>query len=197
MSAAGEIDLPDSPQAFAQPRITAKVREAVRLMVEEALTRADAAQKAGITDHALYCAMRKPHVIQYRTRLFEVLRTSEAARTIGRAAKLADKAESEHVRLQANTWLAGIEGISPVTKTENTSTHRHLVAGLVIVRGPEPVIAEPARLIDGQVHEVRKPKAINRIGSPVPHPSQRNATTEAPDRAVNRGPAGAEGGGQK
>lgn len=172
--------LPFSLSPAPTERINAKTREAVRLMVEEAISRPEAAQIAGLTDQGLANALRKPTVIAYRTRLFEALRTSEAARTVGRAAKLADKAESEHVRLQANTWLAGIEGISPVVKSESTSTHRHLHAGLVIVRGAEPVIDEPARVIDGQAREVQTRKSINRIGKPVPHPSMRNADHHGP-----------------
>jgi hypothetical protein len=186
MSAAGALALPATHYTVPKGRITAKVRLAVRLMVEQARKRADAAQEAGITDDALYRALQRPDVIAYRTKLFEVLRTSEASRTIARAAKLADDAESEHVKLQANTWLAGIEGISPVTKTENTSTHRHLVAGLVIVRGPEIGPIEPARMIDGHAHEVRKPRQIMRIGEPVPHPNQRNAMADEANRAVDR-----------
>lgn len=197
MSAAGALDLPATAYAVPKTRISPKVRLAVRLMVEQARKRKDAAQEAGLTDDALYRALQRPDVIAYRTQLFEVLRTSAASRTIARAEKLADDAESEHVQLQANTWLAGIEGISPVTKTENTSTHRHLLAGLVIVRGAEPVAAEPARLIDGQPHEVRKTCSVNRIGNPVPHPNQRNTLLIEAKPPVIRGSGSAEGGGQK
>src|SRR5205823_6659740 len=108
--------------------------------------------------------------------------------------------ESEHVRLQANTWLAGIEGITPITKTETTSTHRHLHAGLVIVRGAsaaDPVPDDDARMIGGHAHQSQKAKPFMRIGQSVPHPSMGNATIETPDRPVKRGKAGARGEGEK
>src|SRR5262245_11767588 len=98
-------------------RISTKVREAVRLMVEEGLNRATAAERVGLRDNSLYIALRKPDVCSYRNELMRALRESEASRTISRAAKLADTAESEHVRRDANEWLAGIEGIAPVQRS--------------------------------------------------------------------------------
>lgn len=166
---------PEHAASPAQGRIRPALREAVRLMVEDALTRSQAAEKAGITDHALYCALRKAHVAGYRNELMEVLRTSEASRTIGRAAKLADNAESEHVRLQANTWLAGIEGIAPAQRIENTHIHRNTAPGLVINFINAPGQASTARVIDEQAREVGSLKPINGLPVPVPHPSAGNA----------------------
>src|SRR4051794_27627072 len=99
-------------------RIGSKLQAAITAMVEGALTRADAAKHAGITDHALYCALRKPHVAAFRTELMRVFRESEASRTIKRVADLADTANSEHVRLDASKWLGEIEGIQPIARGE-------------------------------------------------------------------------------
>src|SRR4051812_16009246 len=91
-------------------RIDKRVRLALTLMVENGLNRKTAAAEAKLTDNALYKALRRPDVCSLRLQLMEVMRTSEASRTISRAATLADTAASEHVRLQANEWLAGIDG---------------------------------------------------------------------------------------
>jgi hypothetical protein len=149
-------------------RVSAKTRAALTFMVEEGLTRAAAAVRAGITDNWLYSQLRRPEVLALRSQLMEVVRTSEASRTISRAAKLADSAESEHVRLQANSWLAGIDGLSPVQRSENLHLHQGAAPGLTInFIQPDPgepvLIEQPVapRLAGTQALPVR-----------VPHPSQ-------------------------
>lgn len=192
-SAALQFDTEAHPKA----RISRKVRDAIRYMVEEGLSRPDAAQKANLTDHGLYQALRNPLVLAYRRELLEVLRTSEAARCIARGAKLADAAQSESVRNDANKWLAGLDGLSPITKTETVNTHRHLLPGLVIVRAPLPAPGDDARVIGGQAHETRKTKPIRMIGQSVPHPTMGNAHADDTNRAVIDVPAQGDPGGQK
>ncbi|MEO6022488.1 MAG: hypothetical protein ABIP64_05115 [Burkholderiales bacterium] len=144
-------------------RVSAKVRIAIEKMVDNGLNRAEAAKVSGLTDHALYCALRKPHVLAYRSDRLEVLRSSEASRTIARAADLADNAQSEHVRLQANEWLGGLDGVSPVQKSETIHHHRNVTPGLVIVMGGWQAPDSQDQVID------QKP-LINRIGTPARHP---------------------------
>lgn len=167
-------------------RISVRVKHAVEQMVDHARNRAEAAQIAGITDDALYRALLKPEVQAYRNDRMRVLRTSEASRTIARAARLADKAESEHVQLQANTWLAGLEGLSPVQRTENTHIHALVLPGLRIVEANR----EPAHLIDGQAHEVESMNVINALPQSVPHPAQRNAGNAGDPAKVKTGTRG-------
>jgi hypothetical protein len=62
--------------------VNGKNRVAIEAMVWDGLTRAEAAEKAGLKDHALYCALAKPHVKAFYLRQLEVLRTSERARNI-------------------------------------------------------------------------------------------------------------------
>src|SRR5689334_20496779 len=97
-------------------RISSRVRVALEKMVMNGLSRDESAKLAGLTDHAVYCALRKPHVLVVLRELQEAKRTSAAARTIARAEDLADTAESEHVRLQANEWLGGLDGIAPIAR---------------------------------------------------------------------------------
>lgn len=145
-------------------RIGSKVKEAVRLMVEEGLKRPVAAERAGLKDNSLYVALRRPDVCAFRAELMRVLRESEASRTIARVATLADTAQSEHVRLGANEFLAGIEGISPVQRSESLHVHQHLVPGLTVVRGGWQPHDTPAALV------IDAKPTIRRIGTPAPHP---------------------------
>jgi hypothetical protein len=156
------------PQPNTAPRkvrLSPKVRAAIDAMVEGGLKRETAAKHAGITDHALYCALRLPHVLAYRSERLRVLRESEAARSIARVATLADDAQSEHVKLGANELLMGIEGISKVQRSENLHVHQHLIPGLTVNRGnwvPHGDVLEA---------EVVQSDSVKRIGSPVPFPT--------------------------
>lgn len=87
-----------TPPAAAKPeepvRITAKIRAAIDAMVWHALPRKDAAAKAGISEHGLYKALRKPPVRALYLSELEVLRTSERARNIHRLIAIRDKADN-------------------------------------------------------------------------------------------------------
>lgn len=163
------------PQPNARPRevrISRRVKDAIDAMVEGGLKRDLAAKHAGLTDHALYVALTKPHVIAYRNERLRVFRESAASRSIARVDKLADDAASEHVRLGANELLMGIEGISKVQRSENLHVHQHVIPGLTVLRGGWQV-HEDLPVIDAQVIE----QPIARIGAPAPHPTKAKDTT--------------------
>lgn len=114
-----------------QVRISAKVRHALRCMAFEGMERKKAAEKAGLKDDSLYVALRRPEVKALLNEYVADLRKSAAARSIARVDRLADSAESEHVRFQANTFLLGIEGVRPSERVEHDHTHR-IVPGYVL-----------------------------------------------------------------
>lgn len=166
------------PQHNALPReerISRKVKTAIEAMIDRGLPRHLAADIAGISDHALYKAMQKPPVIAYRLERLRVLRESAASRSIARVDILADTAVSEHVKLGANELLMGIEGISKVTRSENVHVHQHLIPGLTIALGGWTPNGDDALLIGDQRAQPRIAHEIKRIGTPVPHPEDRNA----------------------
>src|SRR6185436_9415778 len=63
-------------------KVTGKLRVAIEAMVFKALPRDKAAAFAGLTEQAVYAALRKPHVCAFYDELLEVLRTSERARNL-------------------------------------------------------------------------------------------------------------------
>jgi hypothetical protein len=152
-------------------RIGRRVREAIRLMVEERLKRSEAAERAGLKDNSLYVAMTRPDVCAYRNGLMKALRESEASRSVGRVADLADNSNSDYVKLGANTLLLGIQGIVPPARVEGRieHTHAHLMPGLVI----NLIDREPVQIIDidGRARVIERPK-VNRLRERVPHPSE-------------------------
>jgi hypothetical protein len=148
-------------------RISAKLHTAIRLMVEEGQKRPDAAKAAGLHDDSLRKALKRSDVLALRSHMMRVLRESEAARSIARVARLADDAESEHVRLGANTLLLGIEGVVPVQRVEALHKHEHVIPGLSIVimpRGDAPGI-------DASAPRPALVGASSTLPKPVPHPA--------------------------
>jgi hypothetical protein len=93
----------------------------------------------------------------------DVLRTSASARSIARVDQLAESSVSDHVKLKANELLLGIDGIVPVTRSEQTLIHQGATPGLVIVYGETP-----PELLEGLT----------------PHPGMRGPVIEAKARHV-------------
>jgi hypothetical protein len=62
--------------------VSGNLKVAIDLMLFEGSRRADAAAAAGMTDHGLREAFKKPHVKQYYNAGLQVLRESERARNI-------------------------------------------------------------------------------------------------------------------
>jgi hypothetical protein len=169
-----EINHPNA-NAPRQVRLSRNIRRVIDLMVYECVKLPEALLKVGITRGAYNLASSKPEFVAYQGEAMRVLRSSEASRTIARAADLADNAESDHVRLQANTWIAGIEGISVVAKSENLNINKNMSPGMVLNLIIGHAQSDDVRVIDGQAHQVQEPKLINALPRPVPHPSMRNA----------------------
>ena len=145
-------------------KISKAVKNAIDLMVLSGLHRDKAAEQAQISVHALYQALRLPHVLAYMNAQQGVLRHSVIARTIAKAENLMDHAESEHVQLGAIQYLN-----PPITRTENTHVHQHLIPGLTIVHGAY------AQRDDANTIDVtpRQQPEIRRIGTPAKHPAKR------------------------
>jgi hypothetical protein len=93
-------------------KITRKVRDAITAMVWEGLPRADAATKAGISEHGLYKALRKPPVKAYYLRELEVLRTSERARNFHTLCEVRDQRDNQMARVNAVKALEQVDEIS-------------------------------------------------------------------------------------
>lgn len=184
MSAAGLETVTVQPQPNALPRterISRKVKRAIDLMVMDGRHRADAAKEAGIAEHSLYVALRKPHVLAYRNTLLGVLRTSAASRTLAKAEELMDKAASEHVKADMVKYLGQLDPdvVPPVSR--NSLNLNLNIPGLTlnIFNGSSP--GDDAHLIDGLAHEAGKSKQLSNLPTPVPHPSMRNAAHVAPE----------------
>lgn len=78
------------------------LREAIRLIVTEGLSIADAARRVGMTPHSLQVALKKPHVKAYMLHVRDAWLESRTSKAWLNIARLADNAASEDVQLKAN-----------------------------------------------------------------------------------------------
>ena len=113
---ANQIAKTTTQQPQKKVQISAKVRTAVSLMVWDGMNRKEAAIAAGITDSALYKALRLPKVKHLMAQEFAELREGAPFKAYANIVNMADTAKSEDVRLRSNQWVAGVDGIAPVTK---------------------------------------------------------------------------------
>jgi hypothetical protein len=74
--------------------LTVAVRTAIDAMIYDRCTRAQACQRAGFTERALYLALEKPEVAAYFNRGLQVLRVGERAANIHRLAQIRDAANN-------------------------------------------------------------------------------------------------------
>jgi hypothetical protein len=102
----------------ARLRVTGKLKSALAYMVWECLKRPDAAAKAGMSDHGLREALRKPHVRAHYLSELQVLRTSERARNIHRLTEIRDKADN----MPAVQAIKMLEEFDSETATRSTGS---------------------------------------------------------------------------
>ncbi len=126
-----------------RPQISRKVRDAVRLMVWDGLTRKAAAERAGITDQSLYRAFTLAKVKNLYAQELADLRSNGPARAYINMINLAEQAKSEDVRFRANSWIAGVDGLAPVSKVQGQVQVNHTFGGYSY--------GKPGKTIDGEV----------------------------------------------
>lgn len=135
--------------------LTKAVKVAIEAQVFEGLRRRDAAKQAGIAEHTLYQALRKPSVLAYWNACLQVLRTGERARNIHRLVQIRDKADN----------MPAVNAIKMLEHIDELSTARPgaaQVPGFTIVVVQAPSVTGPQRHIDA------KPLIEHKAGSHPP-----------------------------
>lgn len=88
--------------ALKKPQVRPALAEAVRLIVTEGYSQADAARAVKMQPHSVQVALKKPHVVRYMADVKRAWLESRTAKSWVNVAELADRAASEDVRLKAN-----------------------------------------------------------------------------------------------
>jgi hypothetical protein len=89
-------------------KVSGKLLVALNSMVWSGCTRKQAAERAGMSDHGLWAALRRPHVRAWYLAEIDVLRTSERARNIHALVDVRDNAENSMARVSAVKTLEAI-----------------------------------------------------------------------------------------
>lgn len=118
-------------------RVTGKLKAAIDAMVWDGLPRKQAAAKAGMTEHGLYKALRKPPVKAVYLSELEVLRTSERARNIHALVDVRDST-NQMARVQA------VKALEQLSDEQQANAQRVQTPGLVIQINMQPGTAAPA-----------------------------------------------------
>lgn len=132
--------------------VSGKLKVALDDMLFKGSCRADAAKAAGMTDHGLREALKRPHVKAYYSQGLEVLRTSERSRNIFALAKVRDTSDNGMAVVSAAKALEQLADAAPPTGT--TDRDRPGVS-IVIVQAAQ----QPAGVtIDVTPSELEQPK---------------------------------------
>ena len=119
------IPNPIEPRSKRKAPISKPIRRAVEAIIWEGLGRAEAAERAGIKEDTLYRALRRPHVLKLMKEEHVKLRQGAPFKAYSRIERMAEQADSEHVKMDANKWIAGVDGLAPVSKLDVQANVRH------------------------------------------------------------------------
>jgi hypothetical protein len=114
--------------------VTGKLARAIEFMVWEGARRKDAADKAGLKDHSLRAALKKPHVLLHYQAELGVLRESVRAKNFHRLEEIAD-GPNAMARVQA---IRAMEGQAEEHRSAAGSTVRPGLQIIVIQPGAPP-----------------------------------------------------------
>jgi hypothetical protein len=121
-------------------QLRGKLKAAIEAMVWDGLPRKDAAAKAGMTEHGLYKALRKPPVKAAYLAELDVLRTSERARSVFRLTELRDQHDNKMVAFNAAKELAG-----SAHEAQNGAQTQALPGLVVVINAPSGTpLTQPA-----------------------------------------------------
>lgn len=133
--------LPDTPEASAlaatQYAITSLHRcnlkkntvHALEAMAFEGLPLPRAAEQFNIRPDNLLRAFDRPHVRTAFNQVVKAIRDNAAQAAYLRINHMSLTASSEQVKLKANAWVAGVDGISPVQKVQGQHQINHSFGG--------------------------------------------------------------------
>lgn len=97
-------------------KVTGKLLVALNAMIWEGKKRSEAAAIAGISEHSLYKALRRPPVRAHYLREIEVLRTSGKARRIHRLEELSEQDDNKQAAINAIRALDQLEDDASISR---------------------------------------------------------------------------------
>lgn len=106
-------------------RYSPRVRRAIEAMVWEGLDHKTAAEQANLNPEAFRRSLQRPHYIQLLRQEHARLREAAPFKAYSRIERLAEQANSEPVKLEANKWIAGVDALAPVSRVDINARVAH------------------------------------------------------------------------
>jgi hypothetical protein len=126
-------------------KVSGKLLIALTSMIWEGLTRKQAAERSGMSEHGLWAALRRPHVRQWYRAEIDVLRTSERARNVHALVDVRDNADNSMARVNAVKTLEALDDTEAARGGSTAGQTPGLVIQ-VITTGAE--VSKPAKVIE-------------------------------------------------
>jgi myo-inositol catabolism protein IolC len=117
------------PKVPKAARLSAKMRAVLEHMAETGDDLKTTANLKGMNIQAAQRAFRKPHVKKAFVLMCSEVRDNAAQSAYLRINNMAQTAESERLKFDASKWVAGVDGISPVQKSDNRHQHNVTFGG--------------------------------------------------------------------
>jgi len=133
--------LPFPPKTTSRLQVRGKLAVALRTIIHEGQDIAPAAERAGMTGHAVRCALAKPHVIAWMKQEREVFRAYVSAQNIHRAKEMRDTSGNAMAQLGA---MKLIEQIGDEQMRSPASQQRAGMVVVVVNAGQSTAAASPA-----------------------------------------------------
>jgi hypothetical protein len=141
-------------------RVTGRLRRAITEMVWSGARRADAAKAAGMTDHSLRAALRKPHVIAFYRGELGILRESERAKTLHRLCDMRDQDSNKMASVAASKALEQISD-EAVHRPQHQQTPGFVI---VVQNGPSHASVPPTGPVTIEAQREREPALLSDQG---------------------------------
>ena len=110
-------------------RLADRTIEALEMMAREGVSIREAAERVGARQDNLQRAFDLPPVRQRFNQLVAYIRANEMQAAWLRMSQLARTADSEHVKMECNKWLAGVDGLAPIKRVESKYSVHHSFGG--------------------------------------------------------------------
>ena len=112
-----------------KPRVSAKMQAVVEIMAHEGLSLDVAAKRIKMDQRSARRAFKRPIVRAAFNALVKEVRENSAQQSFLRINNLSQRETNDRLKLEANKWVAGVGGISPVQKIQGQHQVAHSFAG--------------------------------------------------------------------
>lgn len=113
----------DIPSLHDIPRLGPRTIEGLELMLYEGVSSSLAAKRVGLRADNLMRARNSKAVIKHWNHIVAQQRANSAQEAFQRINHLSEVTQSDHVKLEANKWVAGVGGVAPVKRVEGKFSH--------------------------------------------------------------------------